>query len=113
MTEAELAAIAGSPSTHLLLASRGDEVAGMLTLAVVRIPTGVRAHIEDVVVESGWRGEGVGRMLVQAALELARTLGAKTVDLTSRPSRVAAHALYQSAGFEIRDTNVYRYQWEE
>ncbi len=113
VTEAELAAIADSPASHLLMAFCGDEVGGMLTLVLVRIPTGVRAHIEDVVVGLEWRGMGVGRMLTEAALELARSLGAKTVDLTSRPSRIAAHALYRSVGFEVRDTSVYRYQWEE
>ena len=36
-------------------------------------------------------------------------LGAKTIDLTSRPSREAANRLYQRLGFEMRETNVYRY----
>ena len=81
---------------------------GSLTLAVFRIPTGFRAWIEDVVVDDGARGVGVGEALVAAAIDRSRSLGAKTVDLTSRPSREAANRLYVRMGFESRSTNVYR-----
>jgi len=81
----------------------------MLSLAVFRIPTGVRAFIEDVVVDGRVRGQGVGAALTKRALELAVSRGARTVELTSRPHRVAANALYRKLGFEPRDTNVYRY----
>ena len=74
------------------------------------IPTGTRAWIEDVVVDEAARGSGVGAALNQAALDHARARGAKTVDLTSRPSREAANRLYQRLGFEPRETNVYRYE---
>jgi len=84
------------------------EIVGMLTLAVFRIPTGVRAWIEDVVVDEHQRGRGVGEALTQAALELASAMGARTVDLTSRPSRDIANRLYKRMGFELRETNVYR-----
>ena len=86
-------------------------VAGMLTLVTFRIPTGVRAWVEDVVVDAPVRGRGVGEALVQAAVELAAARGAHTVDLTSRPSREAANRLYQRVGFELRQTNVYRFKW--
>jgi ribosomal protein S18 acetylase RimI-like enzyme len=82
---------------------------GSLTLAVFRIPTGLRAWIEDVVVDESARGQGVGEALNRAALDRAAALGAVTVDLTSRPSRAAANRLYQRLGFEPRETNVYRY----
>ena len=82
---------------------------GTLTLVVFRIPTGVRAWIEDVVVDDAARGHGVGEALNQFALDLARGKGAKTVDLTSRPSREAANRLYQRIGFQPRETNVYRF----
>ncbi|QQM67513.1 GNAT family N-acetyltransferase [Actinomyces weissii] len=84
-------------------------ILGMLTLATFKIPTGLRAWIEDVVVDSAARGQGAGAALVQAAVEHAAQLGARTVDLTSRPSREAANRLYQRCGFELRETNVYRY----
>ena len=105
----ELAAIAASEASILLMARAGDgRIVGTLTLAVFRIPTGVRAWIEDVVVDDTARGAGAGEALVNAAVDRARTLGAKTVDLTSRPSREAANRLYVRSGFESRSTNVYR-----
>ncbi|OKL46939.1 GNAT family N-acetyltransferase [Boudabousia liubingyangii] len=85
-------------------------IQGMLSLVVFEIPTGTRAWIEDVVVEESARGTGAGRALVEAAVAYAQELGAKSVDLTSRPSREAANRLYQRCGFQARETNVYRYQ---
>lgn len=111
-TETELAAICESEASVLLIAvdrEDGDRILGSLTLAWFRIPTGVRAWIEDVVVDESARGRGVGEALNHAALDRARELGAKTVDLTSRPSREAANRLYQRIGFVARDTNVYRF----
>ncbi len=84
-------------------------ILGMLSLAVFEIPTGLRAWIEDVVVDGSARGQGAGQKLVEAALGHARLLGCRTVDLTSRPSREAANRLYRRCGFELRETNVYRY----
>jgi len=111
-TSAELAAIAASEASVLLIArdpDRADEIVGSLTLALFRIPTGLRAWIEDVVVDESARGRGVGDALNQAALARARDAGCRTVDLTSRPSREAANRLYQRIGFTLRETNVYRF----
>ena len=109
-TRDELDEIVGSDSTVLFVARVDGRIAGALTLAVFRIPTGLRAWIEDVVVDAGARGHGVGEALNLAALEEARRRGAVTVDLTSRPSREAANRLYRRLGFTARETNVYRYQ---
>lgn len=87
----------------------GGQIVGSLTLVTFRIPTGVRAWIEDVVVDTSMRGKGIGEALTRAALIRAAELGAKTVDLTSRPSREAANRLYQRVGFELRQTNLYRF----
>jgi len=84
-------------------------IVGMLTLIVFRISTGVRAWIEDVVVDETARGRGVGEALGQEAVRRALALGARTVELTSRPSREAANRLYQRLGFVRRDSNLYRY----
>jgi ribosomal protein S18 acetylase RimI-like enzyme len=109
-TEEELAAIVSSPATDLIVAyDDGGTVVGSLTLVVFRIPTGVRAWIEDVVVDGELRGQGIGADLNRAAIERARALGAITVDLTSRPAREAANRLYQRLGFAKRDSTVYRY----
>lgn len=84
-------------------------ILGMLSLVTFEIPTGIRAWIEDVVVDNEARGHGAGQALVEAALTHAEKLGARTVDLTSRPSREAANRLYQRCGFVQRETNVYRF----
>jgi len=109
MTNSELAEIIKSDSTSMLVARVDNQIVGLLTLAVFRIPTAVRAWIEDVVVDSSARGHGVGEALNMAAIAEAKRRGAKTVDLTSRPSREAANRLYQRIGFVARDTNVYRF----
>ena len=109
-TGSELAEMVASAATVVLFArDDGGEIVGTLTLALFRIPTGVRAWIEDVVVDEGARGAGVGEALTRAALERTGAAGARTVDLTSRPSREAANRLYRRLGFEPRDTTVYRY----
>lgn len=107
---AELAEMIASDSADVLLAREGDTIHGTLTLITFRIPTGVRSWIEDVVVDDSARGKGVGDMLNRFALDLAKSKGAKTVDLTSRPSREAANRLYQRIGFKERETNIYRYE---
>ena len=104
----ELRQIVVDPATTLLVARDGGRIVGTLTLAVFRVPTGVRAWVEDVVVDGGSRGAGVASALVGAALDAAQQRGARTVDLTSRPEREAANRLYQRLGFELRTTNVYR-----
>ncbi len=86
-----------------------DKILGSLTLVIFRIPTGIRAWIEDVVVDETARGKGIGEALTRAALTRAGELGARTVDLTSRPSREAANRLYQRMGFKLRESNLYRY----
>jgi ribosomal protein S18 acetylase RimI-like enzyme len=105
----DLTAIISSEASVLFIARVDGKIAGALTLATFRIPTGVRAWIEDVVVDSGARGHGVGEVLNMAAIAEARSRGAITVELTSRPSREAANRLYQRIGFVQRETNIYRY----
>jgi ribosomal protein S18 acetylase RimI-like enzyme len=109
-TRSQLTEIVNDPDTTLFMARAEDgALIGTLTLARFRIPTGVRAWIEDVVVDERARGEGVGEALTRAALEAARNAGARTVELTSRPSRESANRLYQRMGFSARETNVYRF----
>ena len=93
-----------------LLVERDDDqrIVGMLTVAIFRLPSGLRAWIEDVVVDQSARGLGAGTALVDHALGLAEQAGARSVDLTSRPAREEARALYQSMGFAERHTTLYR-----
>ena len=95
-------------STHLFVAESEGEIVGMLSLVVVDIPTGRKAWIEDVVVDEKARGLRIGHALVEKAKEEAVLLGAKKIYLTSNPSRVAAHRLYKSCGFEQYDTAVFK-----
>jgi ribosomal protein S18 acetylase RimI-like enzyme len=98
-----------SSATTVLVARDADgRIVGTLTLALFRIPTGVRAWIEDVVVDERARGRGAGESLSREALRLAAEAGARSVDLTSRPEREAANRLYERLGFRRRETNVYR-----
>jgi ribosomal protein S18 acetylase RimI-like enzyme len=106
----DLARVAKHQAITLLVARSQGAIVGMLTLVTFPLPSGLRARIEDVVVDRDARGQGVGTALTMAAIGLARQQGARSVDLTSRPSRVAANRLYQRLGFQLRDSNVYRYQ---
>ena len=109
----ELETMTSSPATQLLIARLPDgSIVGTLTLAIFRIPSGVRAWIEDVIVDDEARGHGVGRALCDEAIRRARLAGARTVDLTSSPTREAANRLYVRLGFDLRETNVYRFSLE-
>lgn len=107
-----LRAIVDHDATTLFVARVDGRIIGSLTLAVFPIPTGIRAWIEDVVVDDSVRGRGAGESLNRAALDRARSLGAITVDLTSRPTREAANRLYKRLGFVERETNVFRYTFQ-
>lgn len=108
-TAAELGAIVDSPDSVLYVARLDGRIVGSLTLAFYRIPTGLKAWIEDVVVDDSARGRGVGEGLNRAAIDEAARRGAKNVSLTSRASREAANRLYQRLGFQPYETNLYRY----
>ena len=107
-TAEELNKIVAHEASTILLASEGKTILGSMTLVLFAIPRGMRAWIEDVVVDESARGRGVGEALNRRALKIALNAGAQTVDLTSRPSRDAANRLYQRLGFVARETNVYR-----
>jgi ribosomal protein S18 acetylase RimI-like enzyme len=109
---ATLRQLVGWQGNRLLVARMDGEIVGALTLVMFPIPTGLRAWIEDVVVDETARGCGVGAALTQEAVRLARADGARTVDLTSRPSREAANRLNERLGFQLRDSKVYRFAGE-
>lgn len=108
MTSDQLQEIIASENSYLFLLESEDDVIGMLTIGVYKSPTGSKAWIEDVVVMNDHRGRGYGRTLVEYAIKFSEKLGVQTLMLTSRPTRIAANALYKSLGFEKRDTNVYK-----
>jgi ribosomal protein S18 acetylase RimI-like enzyme len=106
--EAVRAMLAHDAVTQLLARRDDGAIVGVATLATFPIPTATRAWVEDVIVDEASSNQGIGRMLIDAMVARAHELGAKTIDLTSRPSREAANHLYRKAGFEVRETNVYR-----
>jgi ribosomal protein S18 acetylase RimI-like enzyme len=109
----KLEEIIKSDSARILVAEDENRVIlGTMTLVIFQIPTGTRAWIEDVVVDNAARGKGIGKKLNLVALDLAKQAGAKTVELTSRPSREEANQLYKNIGFVMRETNVYRFSFE-
>ena len=97
-----------SSSTLVIARNDNNDIVGALTLAVYRVPTGIRSVIEDVIVDISTRGEGVGEALMLRGIELARQKGAGNISLTSNPMRVAANKLYLRVGFEKRETNAYQ-----
>lgn len=107
-TYEKLVKIAESPSSHLFFAEKEGCVIGMLTVGEYIAPTGRKLWIEDVVVDESMRGRSLGRMLVEHAIAFSKESGGGTLLLTSRPSRIAANALYRSCGFVPKETNMYR-----
>ncbi len=112
-TREDLAALVKSESSALIIA-RADNgsIIGAACVTVYRVPTGIRAIIEDVIVGESARGQGIGEALVRRCLDIAREKGAKGVSLTSNPKREAANRLYQKMGFKKRETNAYYFRFE-
>ena len=108
LTSSDVEALVDSSATVVFVARDGGHIVGSLTLVVFPIPTGLRAWIEDVVVDESARGRGVGEALTNAAIDESRRRHVRSLDLTTRPSREAANRLYARLGFDLRDTNVYR-----
>jgi ribosomal protein S18 acetylase RimI-like enzyme len=105
----QLSALVRDPATTLVLArDEKDEIVGALSLAVYRVPTGIRSVIEDVIVDGSLRGRGIGEALMRRAVDLAREKGAAHISLTSNPLREAANRLYLRMGFKKRETNCYQ-----
>lgn len=107
-TEAELNSLIASPQSHLYALEYDEKIIGMVTLCIYQCPIGRKAWIEDVVVDQNHRGKGYGKLMVRKAMEECQNRGNVTLMLTSRPSRIVANQLYQSLGFEKRETNVYK-----
>lgn len=104
-----LEAIVAHDATELLVVRDGGRIVGAATLVTFPLPTGLRGHVDDVVVDEAMRGKGIARTLLMRMTELASERGLRTLDLTSRPSRESALRLYESVGFVRRETNVLRF----
>jgi ribosomal protein S18 acetylase RimI-like enzyme len=108
LTISDVERMVHSEAATIFVATENGAVLGTLTLIIFSIPTGRRGWIEDVVVDESARGAGVGEKLTNAAIDEARLRGVRSLDLTSRPSREAANAMYVKLGFGLRESNLYR-----
>lgn len=109
VNEASVTNAIKSDQSCILVAKEGDVIVGTTTMGYLYCVTGVRVHIEDVVVDATYRGKGIASSLITQAIDRAKIIKAKSIDLTSRPEREAANRLYGKLGFVKRETNVYRY----
>ncbi|MBI2613632.1 MAG: GNAT family N-acetyltransferase [Candidatus Levybacteria bacterium] len=108
LDDKDVMGIIESSPNRLFVARSGREIIGMLTLIVFRSAFAKKGLLEDIVVDSKYRGKGVGTKIILAAIDEARREGVTHLDFTSSPQREDANRLYQHMGFEKRDTNVYR-----
>ena len=109
-TKAYLKSILVSENIHFFIGEMDDNrIIAMLTIGTYNTPSGTKVWIEDVVVDESQRGKGLGEELMLFAIDYSKSLGAGSVSLTSRPSRIAANKLYKKLGFVQYETNVYKY----
>ena len=109
----ELTSLVNSEASSLWIARYPDEhgeIVGILTVAIYRVPTGLRSIIEDVVVDENLQRRGIAEALLNSAIEYAREAGVDGISLTSNLKREAANHLYQAMGFERRETNSYYFK---
>jgi ribosomal protein S18 acetylase RimI-like enzyme len=113
-SRADLEKLLSSPESFLLIARHPEDgpIVGAASLVVFHVLTGLRAHLEDVIVDTSSRGLGIGEALTIEALRVARQAGADGMTLTSNPHRLAANHLYLKLGFKLRETNSYIYKFE-
>ena len=107
-TETDFRELIASGNSHLFFLIDDTTIAGMATVGIYRSPSGSKAWIEDVVVDEAFRGMGLGRLLTRHVIDFAKSQQIDLLMLTSSPKRIAANNLYQSIGFEQKETNVYR-----
>lgn len=106
---AELQEMVAAPSTTLLVArDESGGVLGSVSVAVYRLPSGMRAWIEDAVVRRLAGGRGVGKKLILAALEVAAAAGATTAELLVDPQHTNARHMFQGLGFGPYEKSTYQ-----
>ena len=99
-------------ASRLFVMRHEGVIIGMLTLCIYHCPTARKVWVEDVVVDNAYRGQGLGKELMAYAIDyVEKNLAPCSLMLTSRPTRVAANALYRKIGFEPRETNIYKMEF--
>ena len=107
-TQSDLMLVLRDCNCHLYVILDGEHIVGCATLCIFHSPTGTKASVEDVVVSSAYRGQHLGKQLMKYVLEQAKAFAPIELHLTSNPMRVAANKLYQSIGFQKKETNCYQ-----
>lgn len=107
-TQSDLMLVLRDCNCHLYVILNGEHIVGCATLCIFHSPTVTKASIEDVVVSSAYRGQHLGKQLMEFVLEQAKAFAPIELHLTSNPMRVAANKLYQSIGFQKKETNCYQ-----
>lgn len=80
----------------------------MVTLCYFTTLTGLKSFVDHLVVAPAWRRRGIGRALIVHAIEEAVLAGASRIDLTANREKTGGCALYESLGFQLRDTGTFR-----
>ena len=99
---AAFARMMASPGNVYMLATDGAKIIGCLQYTVIHglSRSGAsRALIDGVRVQADSRGQGVGEMLVRAAIDRAVSDGCALVQLTTDKTRARAHEFYERLGF--------------
>lgn len=86
----------------------GRNMIGMGLVVFILTPVGLRARLEDMVIDEKYRGKGLGSILTRQLISEAKKRKARWIEFTSRKDRVATNNFYKKFGFKPRDTNVYR-----
>lgn len=99
------------PDTCFVFALGDDDVEiGMAMIHFFAKLKGVIGLMDEVVVDEGARGQGIGEAICRYLLDQASLHGAAEVTLTSHPRRAEAHRLYKRLGFVERETSVFEFQ---
>lgn len=113
LTFQQLNALINDENTYFFVGEKDDKIIATISIVICKLPAGEKAWIEDVIVDESVRGLGYGKDLLVFAIDFLRKKGVARVNLTSNSSRIAANSLYQSLGFQIRETNFYRLEIQQ
>ena len=92
---------------YLICVFDGKKVVGIATLVPVQKLSNLRGSIEHVIVDKNYRGQGLGRMLMEHALKLSKKLNMQSVFLTCDPKNTVANTLYKKMGLRLESIHFY------
>ena len=108
LTQLDIAsALSDYNTTEAVICMDEDKLVGIAMMAKYKVVSGHKGMIEDVVVSSDYRGQGIGRKLMEKLLEQAESSKLDDVLLFSGHHRTAAISLYKSLGFKLKKSGMY------